>query len=299
MTAALRQPELVVGDVAQAGVPLRAVPVEAEEVRRLHLERRVLRARGAVDERLVRVLLGVVGHGDRLVAGERADHDVGVELLHEPPGLLDRRVGAVVRAADPDDLDRVVADGAARHAVTRLVRVLRLGPGELREGRDDARQVLVVERAERALAVRQDADLDRRARAARCAARRPAAAAGSPPRRRPSARRRARRCCSTTSSLLLLSSLFEPQPATTNAANATRTARTSGPRFQPPPACISLPFPPPPEERQRWFSNPAGRVPPTTCVPHPAGVSSADPLRAGVVRPGRPELGDRAAPTGR
>ena len=160
-------PELVVGDVAQAGVPLRAVPVEAEEVRGPHLERRVLRARGAVDERLGRVLLGVVGHGDRLVAGERADHDVGTELLHEPPGLLDRRVGAIVRAADPDDLDRVVADGAARHAVTRLVRVLRLGPRELREGRDDARQVLVVERAEGALAVRQDADLDRRARAAR------------------------------------------------------------------------------------------------------------------------------------
>ena len=50
--------------------------------------------------------------------------------------------------------------------VARLVRVHRLGAGELRHRRDRARDVLVVERAERALAVRQDRDLDRRAGAA-------------------------------------------------------------------------------------------------------------------------------------
>src|SRR6185295_14756309 len=114
--------ELVVGHVAEARVPLRAVAVEAEEVRRLHLERRVLRARGAVDERLVRVLLGVVGHRDRLVAGERADHDVGVQLLHQAAGLLDRQVRAVVAAADADELERVVADRAAGEALLRIVR---------------------------------------------------------------------------------------------------------------------------------------------------------------------------------
>src|SRR3954471_21634115 len=86
----LLPPERVVGDVTKASVPLGAVPVEAEEVRRLHLERRVLRARGAIDEGLVGMLLGVVGHGDRLVTGQRSDHDVGVQLLHQTPDFLDR-----------------------------------------------------------------------------------------------------------------------------------------------------------------------------------------------------------------
>ena len=116
--------ELVERDVAETGVPLRAVTVEAEEVRRLHLERRVLRARGAVDERLVRVLLGVVGDRDRLVAGQRADHDVGIQLLHEPARLLDGRVRGVVAAAHADELERVIADGAARPARLRVVRLL-------------------------------------------------------------------------------------------------------------------------------------------------------------------------------
>src|SRR3954447_2633998 len=158
--------ELVVGQVAEARVPLRAVAVEAEEVRRLHLQRRVLRAGRAVDERLVRMLLGVVGHRDRLVARQRPDHDVGVELLHQPPGLLDRRVGAVVAAADADELERVAADRAAREAGLRVVRVLRRGAGELRQRGHRAGHVLLVERAECALALGHDGDLDGLARAA-------------------------------------------------------------------------------------------------------------------------------------
>jgi hypothetical protein len=109
------------------------------------------------------VVLGVVGHRDGLVAGERPDHDVGVELLHQAAGLLDRRVRGVVAAAHADELERVVADRAAGPAVTRLVPGLRLRARELRHRRDDAGHVLVVERAERALALREDGDLDRRA----------------------------------------------------------------------------------------------------------------------------------------
>ena len=47
--------------------------------------------------------LRVVRDRDRLVTGERADHDVGLELLHEPPRLLDGRRGRVVAAAVADD----------------------------------------------------------------------------------------------------------------------------------------------------------------------------------------------------
>ena len=60
--------EHVVGVGAEACRPLRSVRVEAEEVGRLDLEGRVLSARGAVDERDLRELLGVVRHGDALAA---------------------------------------------------------------------------------------------------------------------------------------------------------------------------------------------------------------------------------------
>ena len=56
------------------------------------------------------MLLRVVGDRDRLVTRQRADHDVRTELLHEPLGLLDRRVRTVVAAADADELERVAAD---------------------------------------------------------------------------------------------------------------------------------------------------------------------------------------------
>ena len=154
--------ELVVGEVAQAGVPHRAVAVEAEEVRRPHLQRRVLRTRRAVDEGLVLVLFRVVRDRDRLVTGERTDHDVGVQLLHEPLGLLDRRVGAVVAATDADELHRMAADRTAGPAGARLVLVLRLRAGVLGHRRNDPGEVLIVEGAERPLTVGQDGDLDRR-----------------------------------------------------------------------------------------------------------------------------------------
>ena len=74
---------------------------------------RVPRAGGAVDERLGRVLLGVVRDRDGLVARERPDHHVRVELLHQPLRLLERRGRRVVRAADADELEWMAADRAA------------------------------------------------------------------------------------------------------------------------------------------------------------------------------------------
>jgi hypothetical protein len=57
--------------------------------------------------------LRVVRDRDGLVARQRTDEDVRAELLDEPLGLLDRGVGAVVRAAETDDLERVAADNTA------------------------------------------------------------------------------------------------------------------------------------------------------------------------------------------
>ena len=154
--------QLVVGVVAETGRPLRAVRMEAEEVRRLHLERRVLRARDAVDERLVRMLLGVVGDRDALITRQRADQDVRVLLLHQAPRLLDRLVGGVVGTAVADDLDVGVADLRAGDAVRRLL-ARGLGPGlpDQRQMRTGDRRL--EERAEGPLAVGQEPDLDRAA----------------------------------------------------------------------------------------------------------------------------------------
>ena len=80
---------LVVQAVAEPGVPLRAVAVEAEVVLRLHLQRRLLRTGDAVDERHLGMVLGVVGDGDRLVARQRTDDDLGVRPARRacaPPG---------------------------------------------------------------------------------------------------------------------------------------------------------------------------------------------------------------------
>jgi hypothetical protein len=158
--------ELAVGEVADARVPLDAVTVEAEEVRRLDRGRGVPRACGAVDDRLGRVLLRVIRDRDRFVAGQGADHDVRAELLQQPPRFLDRGVRPVVRAADPDELERMPTNLPAGPSRRRLVRVLQVAAGELRERRLRAADVGVVERAERALAVGQDRDLDRRRRRA-------------------------------------------------------------------------------------------------------------------------------------
>src|SRR4029077_18444890 len=116
--------ELVVRKVAEAGVPLRAVAVEAEEVRSADLQGRVLRAGRTVDKRLRRVLLRVVGDRDRLVARERADQDVGFHLLLRPLRLRDRLVGRGVTAAYADELKLMTVDRGADPPLARLVRVL-------------------------------------------------------------------------------------------------------------------------------------------------------------------------------
>ena len=110
---------------------------------------------------LVGMRLGVLRDRDGLVTGERADHHVGLVLLHDPLGLFDREVGVVAAAADRDDLDRMTRDRAARDALARIVRILRLRTGVLRQGGEHAGLVLRVERAERTLAVGHDADADR------------------------------------------------------------------------------------------------------------------------------------------
>ena len=154
--------EVVVGVVAQTGRPLRAVRVKAEEVRRLHLQRRVLRAGDAVDERLVRVLLRVVRDRDALVTRQRADHDVGVLLLHQAPRLLDRLVGRGVGAAVADDLDVLAGDLRAGDAVAGL-RARGLAARVADQRQVGAGDRGLEERAEIALAVGQEADLDRAA----------------------------------------------------------------------------------------------------------------------------------------
>ena len=112
--------ERVVRVVAETGRPLGAIRVEAEEVRRLHLQGRVLGARGAVDERDLGMLQRVVRDRDALVARQRADEDLGAELLDQAPSLLDRLVGRVVGAAVAHDLDRAAGDGRTVEAVAGL-----------------------------------------------------------------------------------------------------------------------------------------------------------------------------------
>ena len=92
--------ERVVGVVAHAGHPLRPVRVEPEEVRRPDLERRVLSARGAVDEGVVRSLLRVVGDRDALRARERADQDVDLRPAR-PDGAPRRAQRPASRPSSP------------------------------------------------------------------------------------------------------------------------------------------------------------------------------------------------------
>src|SRR5260370_5648328 len=92
--------ESVVRVVAKPRRPLRPVRVGAEEVRSLYLQGRVLGAGDAVQEGLVRLRLGVVRHGDTLITGEGADHDVGAELLYQPPRFFDGFLVGGVDAAD-------------------------------------------------------------------------------------------------------------------------------------------------------------------------------------------------------
>ncbi len=153
--------ELLVRDLTDAGVPLSAVTVVAEHVLRCDLQRRILRPGGADDERLVRVLLRVVRDVDGLVPGQRADHHVRLELLHQTTRLLDSGRNRVVAAAVADDLDRRAADPDARHAVRRLLRVLDLALRVVRERCLCATDVRLVAEPEAALAVGHDRDPDR------------------------------------------------------------------------------------------------------------------------------------------
>ena len=176
MIAAVLPAELVVRVVAEAGRPLRAVRVEAEEVRRLHLQRRVLRAGDAVDERLVRVLLRVVGDRDALVAGERADR--GRRRPPAPSGAASPRSPCRRcrrRSRSRRSRSSLPATLAPVDAVARLL-ARRLGAGVLDQRQVGARDGRLEERAEGALAVGQEADLDRAAllrRGSRCRLRRP------------------------------------------------------------------------------------------------------------------------------
>ncbi len=128
----------------------------AEHVPRRDLQRRVLRPGGADDERLGRVGLRVVRDHHRLVARERADHDVRAELLHQPPRLAERGRGGVVAAAVPDDAHVLAARPDAGHARGGLLLVPRLAAGVLGEGGLGAADVQLVAERERALAVGHD-----------------------------------------------------------------------------------------------------------------------------------------------
>ena len=152
--------ELLVDDLPETGVPLRAVTVVAEDVLRCDLHRRILRPGGADDHGLLRVGLRPVGDRDSLVTGQRADHHVAAELAHETPRLLERQRRRLVAAADADDLEVLATGRAADHPCRRLLLVLRLGPRVLRERRDGAGRVDLVAERERALAVGHDRDLD-------------------------------------------------------------------------------------------------------------------------------------------
>ena len=152
--------ELLVRDLTGAGIPLSAVAVIAEHVLRSDLQRRILRAGGADDERLRRVRLRVVRDVHRLVTGQRADHHVCLELLHQTTRLLHRGRHGVITAAVTDDLDRRGSDPDARHTCRRLLRVLHLAVCVVRECRLSAADVRLIAEPEAALAVGHDRDPD-------------------------------------------------------------------------------------------------------------------------------------------
>ena len=150
--------EPLVRELADAGVPLGPVPEVAEQVLRRDLHRRVLRARGTDDDRLRGIRLRPVRDRDRLVAGERANHHVGLELLHETSCLLDGCRGRVVAAAIADDVDGLPASLDPGHAGRRLLPVLGLAARVLPERGLGPADVELVPEPETALAVGHDRD---------------------------------------------------------------------------------------------------------------------------------------------
>ena len=104
-----------VGIRAEAGHPLGTVAMEAVEVRCLVLQ---VRRGAAVDEHGVRTQSRVALEGPLLVGCNRADDDVGVLTLDEPPGLDEGGGGRPVHAA-VDEAHGSPADGCPVHARNR------------------------------------------------------------------------------------------------------------------------------------------------------------------------------------
>ena len=147
---------LVVLDVAETGVPDRPVAVEPEEVRRLYLQRRFLRAGDAGEHRQVGVGLGVLGDGDALVSREWPDDDVGAELLDEPPHLLEDAVRGVVATPGADQFDRGPGDLGTGEPVERARPRLHRGTGVLHHREGGTGDDVLVESAERPFALAED-----------------------------------------------------------------------------------------------------------------------------------------------
>ena len=118
----------------------------------------ILRARDSVHERDSWLFLRVVGDRDALAPGERADEDVHVLLLDEPPRFLDRLVRSRIGPA-VHDLDRVARDDGAVHALGRIAADRCRAPVDERKHRSTPR--LALERGKGTFVVREDADLDR------------------------------------------------------------------------------------------------------------------------------------------
>ncbi len=150
--------ELLVGDLADARVPLGTIAVVAELVRRRELQRRILGPGGADHDRLLRIRLRVRSDRDGLVTGERTDHHIGLELLHQTLGLLHRPSGGVITAAVADDLDRRAADRNPRHPGGRLLRILDLPAAVLGESGLCAANVKFPPEPEGPLAIGHDRD---------------------------------------------------------------------------------------------------------------------------------------------
>ncbi len=150
---------LVVEDVAEPGVPDGALAVEAEVVLRLHLEGGLLRPGDAGQGRQLRVVAGVLRDRDALIARQRSDDDLGPVLFDQLADLTQDRVGGVIAAADPDQLDRGAVDLGAFPAVQGGG-----GRGDGRAGLVHQRQRhagdgVLVEATEGALALAEDAQL--------------------------------------------------------------------------------------------------------------------------------------------
>ena len=79
---------------------MRAVEVEAVEVRRGIDPGRLKRAGNAVDHHLVRDGLGEIAHGNAFRAGKRADDEVDLVLLDKLASHTDRCVGFGIRRSD-------------------------------------------------------------------------------------------------------------------------------------------------------------------------------------------------------